>query len=100
MAIIAITTQGQRDYLERHDVGEKLSRKAEELHDLKIRVGQKAQIVALEGVKVRAGLVDKISALDALLEAELTNWDYQYNENGDVINVLTNADADNSKGWT
>ena len=94
MATIAVSQQGHRDYLERHiEVAQSLKQKAEELAGLQARVTEKQALVNGIGDRVRAGLVDKVPALDGSLEAQLTDIELERDGNGDIVAIHTNAEA-------
>ena len=94
MAIINVTTQAQRDYLENHiEVAEKLARYSDEAATLQARATARAAERDAVGDRVRAGLVDKVPALDGTLEAQLTNIQIVRDGEGVITEVRTNGDA-------
>lgn len=94
MATINITTQAQRDYLEQHiELPEHLANLAIEAALAAQRASTKADLRDSVGARVRAGLVDKVPALDGVLEAQLTNIQIVRDGEGVITQVRTNGDV-------
>ena len=94
MAIVAITTQAQRDFLE--DVLEhlqKLSYLNSEAARAQARADAKVAARDAWGTKVRSTIVREFAAADGVLEAQLSDFAVVRDENGDITAIHTNTDV-------